>query len=211
LDSSSIKKPKHKFFERFLDNDLNDLYAYLENELDNLLNNKLTPISEEDLDIFTKYNGAATQLGKYYNIFNFKNAAIDELRVALKEMAKEACNYYGIDYKKYYINGWFNYDQASHLNNAVSPVKNANHYHDHMGGTGAPIFHGYYCINAEPSSTFYKINNSVEFENVNKNNRAILSETGHPHGRDDWYEDKPRMTIAYDLTPINYGGNWIEL
>jgi hypothetical protein len=68
---------------------------------------------------------------------------------------------------------------------------------------GAPIFHGYYCVNAEPSITYYKINGNDLFENHNKNNRAIVSETGHPHGRDDWYEDKPRITIAYDIAPKN--------
>ena len=69
---------------------------------------------------------------------------------------------------------------------------------------GAPWFHGYYCVNAEPSSTFYQINGdeSNVFENINKNNRAILSETGHPHGRDDWFQEKPRITIAYDISPL---------
>ena len=81
-----------------------------------------------------------------------------------------------------------------------------------MGGEGSPVFHGYYCINAEPSKTFYNINRSGQiFENINKNNRAILSETGHPHGRDDWFEEKPRVTIAYDVTPNFFGGTWIAL
>jgi hypothetical protein len=38
--------------------------------------------------------------------------------------------------------------------------------------------------------------------NVNKNNRAVLSEVGHPHGMGNWRVDGDRLTIAYDIIPI---------
>jgi hypothetical protein len=49
------------------------------------------------------------------------------------------------------------------------------------------------------------------FENINKNNRLVVSETGHPHGRDDWYEERPRITIAYDIAKAEYIRNGIKL
>jgi hypothetical protein len=64
-------------------------------------------------------------------------------------------------------------------------------------------FHGYYCVKAEPSVTHYKINNSTPFENINKNNRLILSEMGHPHAMADWEWDGPRITVAYDIISLN--------
>lgn len=212
MDSISIKP--HKFFDRYLDNDLDSLFDYLSIKHEEILNGLMPGIPGDILQKYNKYNGAPTQLGQYYNIFNFDNPAIGLLKKALADMIDEASTYYETGYtsKDYFIHGWFNLDYKSG-NVGVSPLKNADHFHDHMNGTGVPIFHGYYCVNAEPSSTFYKIGgiSGEPFENINYNNRAVLSETGHPHGRDDWYNEKPRITIAYDLAPRKEGENWIEL
>ena len=209
-------KPEHKFFDRFLNNDLDFLFDYLVKKQKDLLSGKIGNIPEEVLSQYTEVNGPSTQLGQYYNIFNFDSKEIENLKDALKSIIVEACEYYGLNYdqQNYHINGWFNLDFQSpeDKNDGVSPLKHDDHYHDHMGGEGAPVFHGYYCVNAEPSKTFYKINRGTEiFENINKNNRAIISETGHPHGRDDWYEDKPRITIAYDIAPGLVQDTWIKL
>lgn len=207
-------KPSHKFFEAYLDNDLEDFYKYLDNLLYSILNENILNIPLEELLTFSKETGASTQLGKYYNIFSFEHVGIKNLQQAIRDMMKEACEYYGIDSStKFYLNGWFNLDPKTQKNSSgVNPLKNEKFFHDHMGGEGSPVFHGYYCVNAEPSKTFYNIDKSGQiFENINKNNRAILSETGHPHGRDDWFENKPRVTIAYDVTPNFFGGTWIDL
>jgi len=205
-----MKKP-HKFFDRHLDNDLDDLYNYLTLIHKDILYKNIFNVPENIISKFNEENGAPTQLGDYYNIFDLNHSGIKSLKNALHEMAIEACEYYGYNFEeqKYLIHGWFNLDYRSVIN-MVSPIKKSEHFHDHSGGHGMPFLHGYYCVNAEPSSTFYQIDkdNNKIFENVNKNNRAIVSETGHPHGRDDWFEDKPRITIAYDITPIkNLGKN----
>lgn len=208
-------KPKHKFFDKILDNNLDSLYEYLYQKAQDLIDGKIGNIPEDVLSRFNIVNGPATQLGEYYNIFTWDNAEILKLKEALKNIIIEACDYYGIDFEgeDYHINGWFNLDFKSPDNEmyGVSPIRHPEHYHDHAGGTGAPVFHGYYCVNAEPSSTFYKIDRLVDFENINKNNRAIISETGHPHGRDDWYEEKPRITIAYDIAKKETIRNGIKL
>lgn len=198
----SMNRP-HKFFERFLNNELDSLYNYLENKLTEILTGKIEGIPLEKVSNFNKYNGAPTQLGMYYNVFNFDHPGIKNLQDALRDAVKEACSYYGHDYDSldYRIHGWYNYDPKTQGSYGVNPLKDDKFFHDHMGGEGAPVYHGYYCVNAEPSITFYKINNEQLFENKNLNNRAIVSETGHPHGRDDWFQDKPRITIAYDICP----------
>ena len=208
-------KPDHKFFDRLLDNNLEELSNYLYSKLEDILSGNTGNIPENILSKFNITNGPATQLGEYYNIFTWDNPGIVKLKEALRDIMVEASEYYGIDFEQenYYINGWFNLDFASPENRevGVSPLKHPEHYHDHAGGTGAPVFHGYYCVNAEPSSTFYKINREYDFENINRNNRAIVSETGHPHGRDDWYEDKPRITIAYDIAKMDKIRNGVKL
>jgi hypothetical protein len=215
-------KPPHKFFDVVMDNDLEELSLFLIQKQEEILNNKIPGFNEEDLSKFDKMNGVTTQLGHCYNIFDkeyFGHDALRDLHRELRNVMHQACDYYGINYddQKYIIHAWYNLDyKTQNIENGVSPLKNSNHFHDHMAGEGAPFFHGYYCVNAEPSSTFYKIGgiDGELFENVNKNNRAIISETGHPHGRDDWFEDKPRITIAYDIKPsagLDIPLNWMIL
>ena len=90
--------------------------------------------------------------------------------------------------------GWFNINRAE-----VGKLD----YHDH-GSPGAPNFHGYYSVNAEPSITHYKLFNDPSriVDNVNKNNRLVISEVGHPHAMGDWDWSGPRITIAYDIVPF---------
>lgn len=209
-------KLSHKFFEAYLDNDLNNLYDYLVIKQEEILSNQLTEIPIEVLSKFDKTNGPTTQLGMYYNIFDFDNEMINKLKNALNVLTKEACEYYNINFESsnFMIHGWYNLDFKKQGDVGVNPLQNEIFFHDHAEGLGAPIFHGYYCVNAEPSITYYKIDGVTLFENHNKNNRAIVSETGHPHGRDDWYEDKPRITIAYDIAPKDshvVTNKWVKL
>jgi hypothetical protein len=212
-------KKEHKFFEKYLENDLDSLFEYLSNIQEKMLFENIFNIDEEKLKKFTKVNGPSTQLGNEYNIFKLDHPGIKTLHSGLKDAVKEASEYYEIDFdsQNYIVHGWFNLDYATTENQSVSPMTNDASFHDHMGGEGAPVFHGYYCVNAEPSITYYKIDNKEDiFRNNNKNNRLILSETGHPHGRDDWFNEKPRITIAYDIHPSNNYNfddwtNWIKL
>jgi len=143
-------KPAHKFFDRVLDNNLDELYDYLYQQLQNMLEGKIGNIPIEELSKFNLFNGPGTQLGKYYNIFTWENQAIQNLKNSLREIIIEASEYYGIDFDEedYHINGWFNLDFSSpeDRSQGVSPIRHPEHYHDHAGGTGAPIFHGYYCV-----------------------------------------------------------------
>ena len=200
----------HKFFEIFLENNLSKLSNTLLEIHTAMLDQNIFRVDQNILEKYQKQqSGAATQLGDFYNIFSFGIPEINSLYRGLSKLTKEACEYYEIDYveQDYVIHGWFNLDLSNEDNKrAISPLYNPKHFHDHSDGFGAPWFHGYYCVNAEPSSTYYKIggHDGELFENINKNNRAIISETGHPHGRDDWYDKDPRITIAYDISPAKH-------
>lgn len=204
------KKP-HKFFDVYLDNNLEDLNKFLINKKQELYLGQVPGVGPEQIkqageDYLNNKN--PQRLDNFYNIFQFSNESIYKLYKALRQLTKEACDYYDIDYNKqrFMIHGWYNADSQKTFNLETSG------YHDHSGGRGAPYFHGYYCVNAEPSSTFYNIDRKNPFENVNKNNRAILSETGHPHAIGTFHYDAERITIAYDITPLHllYGGGYQE-
>lgn len=206
-----LEAKPHKFFERYLDNDLVKLNRFLISKKYDLSAGLVSGVGEEQIkaageDYSKSHN--PQRLDSFYNIFQFSNESIYNLYLALRDLTKEACEYYEIDYdkQKFMIHGWFNVDSKKDFNPDTAT------YHDHSGGKGVPYFHGYYCVNAEPSSTFYKINRESYFENVNKNNRAILSETGHPHAIGGFDFGSNRITIAYDITPLNIirGGGYEE-
>jgi len=185
----SLKK-EHKFFEVIIPNNLNNLKQYIEN--------KYAIMKQENwINKDIPYDPGNHWLT--FNIFNFYNKEIYNIKKAVSNMTKDACKYYGIDFdnKQYYIHGWFNYyGEPRYI--GIDP-DNLN-YHDH--GNSEYSFHGYYCLNAEPSTTHYKINNK-RFDNINKNNRAILSKNGYPHAIGAWEGNSNRITIAYNVVPID--------
>lgn len=202
---------KHKFFESYLDVDVNALSSYIMSLKDKIANGLIDNIDSESL----KKARDLHDLGSLYNVFQFHNIEVNKLYRALRKLMIEVCEYYDLNFddEQFMIQGWINTQGIKD-----PELSKDTHYHDHLGGSGAPNFHGYYCINAEPSSTFYKIggHSGNIVENINKNNRLIISETGHPHGIGPWHKDEPRITIAYDISPLRIMGgdkeqHWIPL
>jgi hypothetical protein len=204
-DNNIYIKPKmydkpHKFFERYLDNDLNKMTDYMVQiyrDMQTASIRGVSPVGSKHDRHWIESGSISTVKWTEYNVFQFYNEEIYNVYSAIKDLAIEACDYYGVDFKKqkYYIQGWFN------INDRKLGKLN---WHDH-GGPWAPFWHGYYCIKAEPSSTFYKLENKDDLvvENKNKDNRLILSEMGHPHAMGDWDWDGPRITLAYDIVPLS--------
>jgi hypothetical protein len=196
LSSVSQSSQPHKFFERYLDNDLDALANDLRLRYEKIRNAEVvgvTPFGENEL--WQESNSLSTIKWRQYNVFQFHTPEIYNLGLAIKEMAMEACDHYGLDFKtqQFMMQGWFN------INNRKFGGK--LDWHDHGPG-GSPFFHGYYSVKAEPSVTHYVVFNK-EVQNVNKDNRAILSEMGHPHAMGDWDWDGDRITIAYDVLPLS--------
>lgn len=212
-----MTKPEHKFFERYLDVDLDSLYDFLIKKESEMLEGKFPGITKEAaLESLSGHekDSVTQKLLSQYNIFQLQHPALYDLYVAVRDMAKEACEYYGLDFykQKYYVQGWVNientFDQTSLMPSEEEMKTQAfiDRLHDHSGGRGMPDLHGYFCVFAEPSFTHYQIDRERMFHNKNTNGRAILSETGHPHGRGNWInEEKRRMTIAYDTRTITDG------
>lgn len=197
-----------KFFIRDLDNDLELLSDWIIDFDDKLRSGEIIELTDDMAKIYgNRPSGAGTALLSEYNLFEFDNPQIEKLKQALNDALHEACDYYEIDYdsQEWFLHGWYNRNAKEDMWD-VSPLDNDDKWHEHMNGVGSPVFHGYYCVNAEPSITAYKIfkdPNNIKI-NVNKNNRLVVSEVGHPHGMGNWRVDGQRITIAYDIAPRTF-------
>lgn len=193
-------KPQ-KFFYRDLDLDLNEITENLKIEYDRIKNLEMFGIKEHNnqKDLFTYTQSVSTHKSREYNGFQMYYPFMHELFSSVVDMVREACVYYDIDYnsQQFMCQSWFN------INNVNSGNKKLD-WHDHVTDEEKIFgFHGYYCVNAEPSETHYKINENI-VTNKNKNNRAILSLLGFPHTMADWEWPGDRITIAYDVFPLDF-------
>jgi hypothetical protein len=194
IQSTSKSTQAHRFFERSLPNNLDILTKELLEIYKKIENAELPGVSPVKGDeTWKETESVSTMKWREYNVFQFYTEELYDLYRSVSDMTKEACTYYDIDFEKekFYIQGWFNINYIK---------KGKIDWHDHSP-LGAPNFHGYYSVKAEPSSTYYKVFDK-EIENKNVDGRAILSEMGHPHAMADWDWDGPRITIAYDVIPL---------
>lgn len=201
LNNLTVNKKPQRFFEKQLDLDIDHLKDFLLEQYKRIENGEIVKGFNSG-EAFKESNSITTMQWNRYNAFQFYDTNIFKLVKAIKDMTLEACEYYDLSFidEEFMAQAWFNVNYAK---------KGKLDWHEH-GGNGAPYFHGYYCISAEPSITYYKINDEL-IENHNKNNRAILSETNHPHAMADWDWDGPRITLAYDVVPLRFipkGKDW---
>lgn len=195
IKSVSKSTQPHKFFDRILNNDLNKLSLELQDRYRKIETAEVLGVTKvTDNEIWKSSNSVSTMKWREYNVFQFHIDGIYELYKNVSSMVKEACEYYEINFEeqRFMIQGWFNINYTK---------KGKLDWHDH-GPFGAPNFHGYYCVKAEPSVTYYKV---FDKETVNQNidNRAVLSEMGHPHAQADWDWEGARITVAYDVIPLS--------
>lgn len=202
-------KPPQKFFDKYLDvsqEELDSLYDFCVDRESDMLAGRFPGITAEQAKEYAILGGLTTRTLGQYNVFQLHHPVIRKLLGAVRDMTKEACEYYGKDFDSegFYIQGWINIepaDQGDEADYARDMIE--QNLHEHCGGLGIPDLHGYFCVFAEPSVTHYRVDKVTPFENVNKNSRAVLSETGHPHTRGFWgNKEKRRITIAYDTRSI---------
>jgi len=131
-------------------------------------------------------NSLVTQLFKNYNIFMYPYPEFHQLYSELKTMFREHC-----DTTAYYCQAWLNY---CHTDEYIDW-----HRHNlslHCG------WHGFFCVDTEPSNTTYRLPDETEFDVVGKNNLLVLSENqGDSHRTWPWHLLEPRITIAFDIVP----------
>ena len=66
-----------------------------------------------------------------------------------------------------------------------------------------PAWDSLYWGNPILQSRTFNVDHKGLFDHVVKNNRLVVSEVGHPHAMGDWDWSGPRITIAYDVQPLD--------
>lgn len=133
---------------------------------------------------------------QHYNIFLYQNEELYDLLQVIKDMTIEMCNRLNIDYnkQKYHVHGWINRYHGE-LNNSKK-----ENYPWHTHGDEEDHFHGILGVDSEPSVTHYRIDGQ-EMDLQQINGRVVLL-TNYEHSHGLWNEDRPRITIAFNVKPI---------
>ena len=197
MDTTLNKKP-HKFFKETVGNNLVSMSSFSKE-----INEGIKARTGYDMENAWKVkdedgsrNIAMDSWHITYNIFTYEDESIQNIKSSIQKMIIEACNYYGINHEeqKYMLKGHLNYYAGPKILNRKDIVWD-NH------GENPLEFHGYYCVNAEPSVTYYQVDGSI-VENTNKNDVAVLSQNGYHHVVGDWPFEDVRITIGYNVFPL---------
>jgi hypothetical protein len=163
-----------------LKNSSNILYNLVKN---NFINNKKDYIKKSTLstELFSSYNLLMYPLDEFYELYL-------EIQKTFQILNKNKENHY--------IQCWLNYYQKNEF------IEWHNHWKEQNES-----WHGFFCVDCEPSITSYKLPNVVEQIDIhNKNNSLVLSKSdGDEHRTYPWeFDDRPRITIAFDIVPKKY-------
>jgi len=132
-------------------------------------------------DLYDKYNFLMYPSGEVHKLYTEIKTAFDSL--------KDDPN------KKYYIQCWLNYYNKGDFID----------WHSHWEKE-KETWHGFYCLDCEPSFTSYKLPYIKDLINIySEDNLMVISKSnGDEHRTWPWEYDKPRLTIAFDIVPYEY-------
>jgi hypothetical protein len=130
-----------------------------------------------------------TSLHAYYNLLLFPNKELHKLYFHIRELFYKTRVHDG----EYYISMWCNI----HYNG-----QNLD-WHSH-NPPEHNAYHGYFAVDAEPSKTTYMLPDGTIEEVNNKNNQLVISRSdGDKHCVSVWNEERPRVTLAFDIIQVN--------
>ena len=144
-----------------------------------------------------------------YTFLSYPFPQVHNLYKAIQSFFYEAeKDYYSVNLKcNYFIKSWINvYYENEFLD-----------WHGHFY-EASRAWHGFFCVDTEPSITSYRFTDGFSLDAECKNNTIILglSDT-NKHKTQQWIEkNRPRITIAFDIMPEqnlkNYSSNlWIPI
>lgn len=167
----------------------------------NMLSNSCLALAKEVEDRFTPWmntwnedhmkfadGSPSTKLYEAYNVFLSPLPGFAELYSLIVNYFKSKES----NHSEYAIAGWVNvYHDGGYLD-----------WHKH----GSDLlkhddrWHGYVCVNAEPSKTLYRDEQGLVESIDNKNGFITLSPAGMYHRTTPWKNDaQPRITVAFDF------------
>jgi len=151
------------------------------------------------------YNGQSTLTTKLFSQYNFclyPLPGINELYWTIHHVFHNCLTHYhqGRVNERYFMQSWLNYYQKGEFID----------WHCHtQGDVGG--WHGFFCLDVEPDSfTSYKWPNDPERKDLiidvpSKNNKLVIGTSNSDlHRSSDWSHDRPRITIAFDILPLEH-------
>jgi hypothetical protein len=155
-------------------------------------------LEAEYLEDEGKLSPLTTQGFEHYNLlmytFNGFHSLYFEIQKLFQQFNKSNDNYY--------IRCWLNiYEKGNFVD-----------WHDHFPPTSGS-WHGFFCVDCEPSKTTYRLPNIAEtVDIVSENNLLVLSKSaGDQHRTWPWeHADRDRITIAFDIVPATYTGEFLN-
>lgn len=125
----------------------------------------------------------------YYNIFSYHTPELNRLLKNLKISI-----YPVLESKEYVFQSWVNIYRKNEFID----------WHSHDWEGSKKSYHGYFCVDVEPSITSYIIPGGFNIDVQNKNGMLIFGKSaGDAHKTTEWKYDIPRITIAFDIIPLD--------
>lgn len=153
---------------------------------------------------YTGQSTMTTGLFSSYNLLLYPLPEFHRLHEEICTMFNEVNDNYD---DKFYLQCWLNYYRKGDF------IDWHHHWPPHYKG-----WHGFFCVNTEPSSTTYRLKDGTIVEVKSEDNNLVLSRSdGDQHRTWPWEYDEPRITIAFDIIPMgrfpwdNWKNHWIPL
>lgn len=135
-------------------------------------------------------NSLMSQLFKNYNIFMYAYPEFYSLYREIQTLFRQ----HSKNQHPHYCQAWLNY---YHTDEFIT-------WHRHNLSLNCG-YHGFFCVDTEPSKTTYRLQDGTEFDVIGKNNMLILSKNeGDSHRTWPWHKPEPRITIAFDIVPATH-------
>ena len=133
-----------------------------------------------------------TTLYTAYNLFMYPYDEFHSLYKEVKTLFRECC----IDEEQYYIQCWVNFYKKGDF------INWHHHWVPHKH-----TWHGFFCVDCEPSKTTYRIPGVFEEVDItSEDNLLVLSKSnGDTHRTWPWEDaTRDRITIAFDIVPRQF-------
>jgi len=141
-------------------------------------------------DVSSVYGTFTTKLFREYNFFTFTSPEILALYSKLVTHLTPL-----IDPKRQYVmQAWLNIYRSGQF------IDWHTHWESELGA-----YHGFYCLNVGDSKTHYRFDADKEkvYTVDDKDGLIVFGKSaGDEHKSSEWNETDPRITIAFDLIPV---------
>lgn len=152
-------------------------------------------IIERELGSHEKgYTGQSTMTTGVFQAYNFLLFPLPELHPLYEEIRTMFHELNDNDEDDFYMQCWLNYYNRDDFID----------WHRHWPPEHRS-WHGFFCVNCEPSSTTYRLADGTIVDVKSENNNLVMSKSdGDRHRTWPWEYDEPRITIAFDIIPAKH-------